>query len=46
MAHQINEAVLGDEDVVFEANSQVFLPDINTRLNSEAFLDSLVTANL
>ena len=35
VAHQIDEAILGDEDVVFEANAEVFFPDINARLDCE-----------
>ena len=33
-AHQIVESVLGD-DVVFQADAQIFLADVNPRLNRE-----------
>jgi len=35
MAHQVDEAILGDQDVILEANSEVFFPDINARLDGE-----------
>ena len=44
MRHEVVEAVLGDDDVVFEADAEVFLADVNAGLDREdvARCDGLV----
>ena len=35
MRHKVVEAVLGDDDIVFEADADVFLADVNARFHHE-----------
>ena len=35
MRHEVVEAVLGDDDVVLEADAEVFLADVDARLDRE-----------
>ena len=35
MRHKVVEAVLGDDDIVFEANADVFLADVDARRDRE-----------